>query len=85
MTDFKTNITNHLTELVNFYKEELVKAEKDSDENPRTHWAKIKEAEVQKQLQTYNAILTNIKVGEYDEQTRFPIGFNHKKEIKLAF
>ena len=66
MTDFKTNITNHLTELVNHYKEELVKAKKDSDENPRTQWAKIKEAEVKKQVQAYNAILTNINVGAYD-------------------
>jgi len=66
MTDFKTNITKHLTELVNFYEEELVKAVKDLDENPQTQWARRREAEIQKQFQSYNSILININSGEYD-------------------
>ena len=66
MTDFKTNITKHLTELVNFYYDEWNKAIKDLDENPRTQWARRREAEVQKQFQSYNSILTNINSGEYD-------------------
>ena len=66
MTDFKTNITKHLTELVNFYYDEWNKAIIDLDENPRTQWARRREAEVQKQFQSYNSILTNINSGEYD-------------------
>ena len=66
MTDFKTNITKHLTELVNFYYDEWNKAIIDLDENPRTQWARRREAEVQKQYQSYNSILTNINSGEYD-------------------
>ena len=31
-----------------------------------------------------SSIITNIEMGMFDEQ-QYPIGFNHKKEIKLAF
>jgi len=66
MTNFKTNITNHLTDSYNFYLEELRKAKKQLDENPRAQWAKMEKLRLQTQVSLYNTILTNIKVGNYD-------------------
>ena len=66
MENFKTNITNHLTNLYNFYSEELRRAEKQLDENPRAQWAKMAVERESSKMSVYKSILTNIKIGSYD-------------------
>ena len=66
MEDFKKQITNHLLALCNLHLEELSKAKKDLEENPRAQWAKMAVLRHESKASCYQAILTNIKIGSYD-------------------
>jgi len=83
MENFKTNITNHLTNLYNFYSEELNKANKQLEENPRAQWAKMEVLRYKTEMMTYKTILTNIKRGSYDDDT-FSVSNLEKINLEIS-
>ena len=84
MENFKTNITNHLTNLYNLYSEELNKSKKQLEENPRAQWCKMEVLRYETAMNTYKIILTNIKIGSYDDEN-IPDGLKQLHQLGENF
>ena len=82
LENFKKSINTHLLALHNLHLEELNKAKKNLEENPRAQWAKMAVERESSKMSVYKSILTNIKIGSYDDDT---FSVSNLEKINLEF